>query len=366
MNTIIRQEVETGELVVALEVVASIDDLNERLDALTAIDVGRRNIDTEVAGRILRLIDIDWTPEVIHQVPTWTKDGVKRLKIDTLVALAVTEARANHQAEARTILRSAMQVAEALKVESGRYHYLVGIMKALVKAGATGEASQIANTFGETDRDIRFLLLSKIAEAHTEIGDRTAALKAWHDALQAARTGTKKLRALMEIAKARIASGDCEAALRTLDQALTAARSIKEDDPDAGAFLNLNVNEIATARAHAKDISGAIQLANTISNNQIAGDALASIAELQAASGDIKGALDTAEKIRPPNKGMISEMSDKTGALLGIIAVQARAGDVTGALATADRLSSERNGKYFALLVLAEGLERRHKATPGK
>jgi tetratricopeptide (TPR) repeat protein len=357
-ETVIRQEADAGELVAAVETVASVVDLNERIDALTAIDIGRRDVDAEVAGRILRVLDIEWTPEAIHQVADWRRVQLKRLKIDTLVALALTEARANHKAEARTILRDAMKVAETLLAKPGHYRCLGTITKALVKAGATGEASRIANIFGETDRNIRFSLLSDIAEAHTEIGDRAATLKAWNDALEAAGTDAKKLRALMGLSRALIASGDCEAARRALDQALIAAKSIMEDDPDPG-FFALNVNGIARARAQAKDIAGAIRLANTIPNNQIAGDALASVAELQAGSGDIKGALDTAGMIRPPNMGMISHLGDRKGALLIIIEIQAREGDVAGALATAERLSSERDGKWLAVMVLAQGLEHR-------
>jgi len=363
MESVLRQEANADQLAAALEAAASIDDLNERIDALCEIDVGRCKIDTQVAERFLRLIDIQWTPEAVDHVADWRKTYVNYyLKIDVLVALALTEARANHQKRARAILQRAMQVAGELKVKSGRYRYVGQITKALVKAGATGEASRIANTFGERDWDIRFVLLSNIAEAHTEIGDRTAALKAWNDALQVARTGTKKLRALMEIASARIASGDREVALRTLDEALTAAGSITDDDRDAHGLHQLNVSEIAVARARAKDIIGATQLANSIPNTQIAGDALASIAKLQAASGDVRGALDTADMISPPNMGIISDMSDKTGALLSIIRVQAREGDFAGALATADRLSSVTDAKYLTLMALAQGLEERgHK-----
>ena len=147
-----------------------------------------------------------------------------------------------------------MQVAGELKVKSGRYRYVGQITKALVKAGATGEASRIANTFGQKDRDIWFLLLSNIAEAHTEIGDQ-AALNAWTDALQVARTGTKNLRALMEIASAQIESGDREVALRTLDEALMAAGSITDDDRDAHGLPELNVSEIAVARARPRTSS---------------------------------------------------------------------------------------------------------------
>ena len=360
MQIVLRQEADADQLAAALEAAASIDDLNERIDVLSELEIERRKIDTQLAERFLRLIDIKWTPEAVDHVANWRKTYVSYyLKIDVLVALALAEASANHQARARAILQRAMRVAVALKVKSGRYRRVGQVTKALVKAGATDEATRIANTFGEKDRDIWFLLLSSIAEAHTEIGDQAAALNAWNDALQVARTGTKKLRALMEIASAQIASGDREVALRTLDEALMAAGSITDDDRDAHGLPELNVSEIAVARARANDIIGAIQLAGSIPNTQIAGDALASIAKLQAASGDVRGALDTADMISPPNMGMISDMSDKTGALLSIIRVQAREGDMAGALATADRLSSVRAAKYLTLMALAQGLEER-------
>jgi tetratricopeptide (TPR) repeat protein len=361
IETVILQEADAGELVAAMEAVASVDDLDERLNAISAMNVESRGIDREVAGRILRLIDVGWRAGVIRQAADERKGLVEHLRIDTLVGLALTEAAASRQQEAKSILQDAERIAEDLSVKSGRYYHLRQIAKALVKAGAASEASRIANTFGDTDRNIRFMVLCNIAEAHTEIGDRTAALKAWSNALQAARTGAKKLRALMGTASVQNASGDREGALRSLDQALIAAKSITDEDEDAeGAFLELN--EIAKARAEAKDIGGAIRLANTIPNNQVAGDALASIAEMQAASGDVRGALDTAEMIKPPNMGMISHMADKGSALSLIIRVQAREGDVTGALATAERLGAHSDGKRFALLALADGLgQRRHE-----
>ena len=140
-----------------METVASVVDLNERIDALTAIDIGRRDVDAEVRGADLTGDSTSSGPlKQFIRSPIGGGFSTQCLKIDTLVALALTEARANHKAEARTILRDAMKVARLSSPSPDTTAASGTITKALVKAGATGEASRIANIFGETDRNIRF------------------------------------------------------------------------------------------------------------------------------------------------------------------------------------------------------------------
>ena len=87
-----------------------------------------------------------------------------------------------------------------------------------------------------------------------------------------------------------------------------AAKSIMEDDPDPRVFLALNVNGIARARAQAKDIAGAIKARqhDPEQPNRRRRPRLGS--RVTGGLGDIKGALDTAGMIRPPNMGMISNI----------------------------------------------------------
>ena len=70
--------------------------------------------------------------------------------------------------------------------------------------------------------------------------------------------------------------------------------------------------------AIAKDVIGAIQLANTIKHAQIRGDALAGVATAQAEAGDVVGALRTAGTIMLPDvvKGHFHGLGGKTSALL--------------------------------------------------
>jgi tetratricopeptide (TPR) repeat protein len=365
IQAIIEARAAAGDFVAALETVASIGDLGERLDALTRIDVKGRNIETEVLGRILRMIDADGIPPDIYRGVDVRTERVNGLRIDALMGMALAQATANDRASARKNIQRARQIADTLQGDATRYLYIGRITKALVRMGAVSQASGIADAIGDTTWNRKLGVLTDIAEAHAEIGDRAAALRALDDALQAAKTSSDKLRVLLKIANAQMTAGDREDALRTLQQALLTAKSIKPEDDDAGLFAIMGFPEalIAKARANAKDIIGATQLANTIKNNAIRGHALAEIAEARAASGDIKGAIGTAETIRPPDRTdvLTHGLRGKESALLGIISVQAKAGDVNGALVTADRLSL-RNGRFSALIVIAEGLDQRNNA----
>ena len=224
----------------------------------------------------------------------------------------------------------------------------------------------MAGAIGKTMWNRKLYVLTDIAEAHAETGDRAATMKAWDDALQAAETGSEKVGVLLRIAEARTKAGDRRAALGTLDRAAIAARSIKESVPpsEAGDLgpPGSAAAGIAKARAQAGDIVGAVGLAKTIPNNQVQGDALAEIAAVQAESGDIRGAFRTAASIRPPDPAQrfITHLADRTSAMMAIMAVQARAGDVAAALVTADRLDSP-EVRQIAPLLIAEALARRNE-----
>ena len=229
-----------------------------------------------------------------------------------------------------------MQIAETLEEEAPRYTHIGRVTKALVKAGAPEEAVRIAAAIGLTKWNRKLGVLIGIADAHSEKGDHQVALRAWQDALQATKTGSERFRVLMMITNAQMKAGDREAALTTLQQAMLTTKSMREEDDVAGLypFTGFEVGEIAKARTSAKDIIGAIQLANTIKHNQIRGDALAGIATMQAESGDIKGAVRTTGMIRPPDMAQrhFHGLVGKTSALLAIMSVQAKSGDISGAL----------------------------------
>src|SRR5262249_34040049 len=155
-------------------------------------------------------------------------------RIDTLIGM--TLAQATDRADARRRLQRARQIADTLQEEATRYRYIGRIAKALVRTGAAEEASRSAAAVGDTTWNRKRQSLVDSAEAHAEIGDRAAALKALHDAFQAAKTSSEKLSVLMKIANAQTKAGDREVALRTLQQALYTAKSIKAEDNDAGRF----------------------------------------------------------------------------------------------------------------------------------
>ena len=360
---IIQLHAARGEFDLALDITESIDDAGARWDALEWIDLRGRNVGTKALGRMLRMIDTGRVPPDLSHGIDLRKERVNGLKIDALIGMALAEAKANDQAGVRRDLQRAMQVADTLQEEATRYDYARRITKALVRTGAAEEASRIAAAIGNTTWNRKLQVLINIAHAHEENGDRKAGQRAWQDALLATKTVPERFRVLIMNATAQRKAGDREAALSTLQQALIAARGIKEDDDDASGF---EVAYIAKERATSQDIIGAIQLANTIENNQVRGDALAAIATTQAELGDINGALETAGTIKPPDpmQGVMTHFMNHTSALLGIVEVQARAGDVTGALATADRLR-ERDWRFNALIVIAEGIDQGRREKRG-
>ena len=128
------------------------------------------------------------------------------------------------------------------------------------------------------------------------------ALRAWQDALQATKTGSERFRVLMMITNAQMKAGDREAALTTLQQAMLTTKSMGRKITSPASTLSPALRWKKLRRQEsAKDIIGAIRLANTIKHNQIRGDALAGIATMQAESGDIKKAVRTTGMIRPPD-----------------------------------------------------------------
>lgn len=359
IEQIVNARADSGDLLGALDDVAKLDDLGLRFDVLAQLDVENDSVDPVALGRVLQMLDTDKVPPSTYQGVDVRKERVNGKKIEVLLRMALIHAAANEQAGTKQQLQRARRIADALQEEATRYSYLGRIAQVLVKTGAGDQARRIADGIGDTMWNRKLGLLTDIANAHAEMGDRVGSLKAWDDALAAAKTGSEKLGVLLAIAEAQLKGGNRAAWSATLDRALIAARSIKGEDQDAYPFdpVGSAVAPVAKARAEGKDISGAIRLANTIENKQIQGDALATIASLQAESGDIAGALATARSIRPPDRSapFVSHKLDKSSALLGIIAAQARARDVTGALATTDLLTS-RDERYIALLVIAEGL----------
>jgi predicted negative regulator of RcsB-dependent stress response len=355
---VVKAQAAAGDLDSALTTAASIPDSAQRLDALAAIDVNGTGGDKEVLGRFLRMIDAEQVPPEEFMGVDVRKGRVLALKVDVLIGTALAEARADERAGAMKSLQEAERVAATVQEPVERNLLDSRVVSALVNVGAGGEASRIAGAVG--DPYFKTLLLTVIAEARSQAGDREATLKAWSSALDSAKTSAGRYSILMRIAETQIGAKDTKSALETLRQASLAAEGIKPGDQNAGPFTSMGfeTDRIAQARARAGDIGGALRMAETIKNTQVRGDTLAGIAAAQAKAGDIKGALRTAEAIRPPGpgEGFVTHLMDKNSAVLGVLSAQAEAGDVNGALFLADRLGP--NEKYVALLVIAEGVGR--------
>ena len=95
VQAIIEARVAVGDFVEALETVAAIGDVGERLNALTAVNLSGRNIEPEVYGRILRMIDADQLNLFGTGAFDITTDVLDGLRIDALLGMALAQTATN-------------------------------------------------------------------------------------------------------------------------------------------------------------------------------------------------------------------------------------------------------------------------------
>jgi tetratricopeptide (TPR) repeat protein len=366
---IVEARAEAGDFAGAVDTAASIADVGLKVDALGEIGVRRRKIPADVLERIVRLLEsIGDVPPDLHDGTDLRKGRLEELKIEARIALAQSRARADDSGGAQRLMRQARKLAQGVRDDETRSQYLWEVVTGLVRIGATDEASRLAATIQGDVGDRKILILREVAEAHEEGGDHAAAAKAWRDALPAAGSGPVRFMVLMDMARAQWKAGDGAGALRTLQDALSTLARTKasefaggrSDDPRLARMAEDQrtraTASLAKALAEFNDVPAAIRVARSIGDKQFRCDALAHISGSQAGSGDIKGALQTAESIEPlrEEERRWTHMLERDSAVLGVISAQARAGDLEGAFATADRFALPEQLRFVALIVMAE------------
>lgn len=218
------------------------------------------------------------------------------------------------------------------------------LYEALAVAGAIDDAHTLAEALGEIS----------MAAARAGAFDRAYGIAI---DIADARVRSARVAALEVLAGEQAAAGEVDAAFDTV---------VAIDNPFRRSQAQA---AIATARARAGDISGAIRAASRIGTGywftedqhrlKIASglvtragefdhfwfyEALATIARIQAEAGDILGALQTAKSI--PDAG------GRSRAAARVAAVQARQGDIAGALLTAQRIEAA-YGDLEAMVAIA-------------
>lgn len=168
---------------------------------------------------------------------------------------------------------------------------------------------------------------------------------------------TDRMVLLLSIARARARVGDQPGVAKAIEEALRIAGSLRDEDrPPISKSHSLT--SIAVAQSEVGDFAGARKTIEQITGLDGETDiALAALAEHQARTGDIKGAVRTASAIR--------QDAQKTYALKGIVTRQAEASDVKGALATA-RTIKEDLKRVEALVAVARVQFRKGEAAAAK
>ena len=130
--------------------------------------------------------------------------------------------------------------------------------------------------------------LSVIAEAQVAVGDTRGAERTVAEALSTARRiddATYRVEALSVIAKTQVAVGDTRGAERTVAEALSTARSIEYGEDMVSKILVRNrawaLITIAEAQASTGDIQGALSIARSLEDGFYRARALSAIAKAQ-------------------------------------------------------------------------------------
>ena len=139
-----------------------------------------------------------------------------------------------------------------------------------------------------------------------------------------------RVRALSAIAEAQASAGDTRGAQRTISEALPIARSLGSAD------RSVLLSDIAEAQASAGDIQSALAIARSLESASSRSGLLGIIAKAQASAGDTRGAQRTIFEALPIARSLdIDNEYFRAEALTPIAEAQARTGDIPGALAIA-------------------------------
>jgi len=245
------------------------------------------------------------------------------------VAMAQSSAGAATTAQVRGLLQDAYMMTQAIKSDVLRAEVLCDVAATQARAGSAaapttfGQAAQVAIHISEPGW--RRPALARIGLAQALAGDLAGAIQ----------TAGWEAQSTAELVDGLLERKDVAAARRVAD----ARRG-----PEGPSLLG----RIALAQWKAGDVAGAqrtlqqgLQNASTLPPDWQRSSALESVVTVQAALGDVPGAVRTAES---------SPHRDRKDYTFGEVALgQALAGDVPGALVTADRIV-DRQAKAAALL----------------
>ena len=331
----------------AMESTARIDQSNQKAEIMAGIAVTLAKIGDETGARETFAVAIrigeqvedvprrDWTLRRIAEAQVGMGFILGALKTvermnETSTQWSVLAELAKLRAKAEDI-EHALRIIKKIAAEDHRSHALQDLAEAQAKAGDMSQALQVIEQIDDTER--RIIAMEGVINAQADARDETEVEAAFVNVMQVAKRiqdAYWRGRVLRAIAKAQAKAGSEAAATAALVDAIQA---VDEMQDKAVAW-----SDIASVQAAVGDIAGALQTAKRIDRSNERNWALVGIAEAQAKTGNVVQSLETV--------GQIHDASYVRVVALGNIAnVQASAGDVIGALRTVEKIypSSERD-----------------------
>jgi tetratricopeptide (TPR) repeat protein len=254
--------------------------------------------------------------------------------------IALVLARRGDRAGAQRALDQAAKVARAIPDPQQRSIALTAVACAQAQMGQARQAVATADTIPEVSW--RHMALTAAAEAQAAAGQHAAALKT----VAPIQEPGERAHALYHLASGLAHKGDLAGARKTFKEAIELIKAAPQQDQ------SLHFHNLVTAQALAGDAAEALQTAaDFLPQGTVT---LANVADAQANSGDIKGALRTTAKLARVEVWWHGNL------LRDIAKVQTERGGARAALEWAAGLRSPFE-RANALLGVAEGLTRRSK-----
>ena len=332
----------------AMESTARIDQSNQKAETMAGIAVTLAKIGDETGARETFAVAIriggqvedvprrDRTLRRIAKAQVYVGFILGALKTiermnETSTKWWVLEELAKLRAKAEDI-EGALRIIKKIAAEDHRFHALKDLAETQAKAGNMPQALQVIKQIDDTKR--RIIAMEGVINAQADARDEAEVEADFVDVIQFAkriRDAYWRGRVLRAIAKAQAKAGSEAAATAALVDAIQAVDELQQ-------YKAVAWSDIASVQAAIGDIAGALQTAKRIDRSYERNWALVAIAEAQAKTGNVVQSLETV--------GQIHDASHvRVVALKYIANVQASAGDVIGALRTVEKIypSSKRD-----------------------
>jgi len=338
-----------GHIAAATETLQSINDNNDRVEAMARIAIAHaREADLESARATLA-VALETAGSLENE-----KSQAHSLKFIALARIRIGEFNSEspelaamleaigdieHQTEVvqslseaqmqRGDLSAAKETARSVPSWS---HKAKALGQVAVAQARAGELDHATTTLQEiASEEVRAKAAAEIAVVQIQAGRLNASREILNIAFSSARMIKEdgyRVTAVSEIATAQAAAGDIEAARRTFADAVAAALNLDEHRWTISYLLA----EIAAAQVKAKEREPALanfaaareRAAATRGDSRNRVTCLKEVAVKQAEAGEFAGAIETAQKLSESERPMVE-----------IVTAQARAGDLIGATATA-------------------------------